>query len=213
VPAPKDFGLDPKTLKRLRGLKTPQKIQAFLDAMPINFEKDGDTIMSPVRALRAKKALCIEGALIAALALWVNGERPLVLDLRCGDYREDHVVALYRRGGRWGAISKTNHVTLRYRDPIYKTVRELAASYFHEFFMNDTRRKSLMDHSGAIDLRRWGTRWVNDEADMEWLVDGMNALPHYRLFPKANARLIRKADSMELRAAQIIEWEESDPRT
>jgi hypothetical protein len=213
VPAPNRFGLDPKTLKLLRGLNTPQKIQDFLDRLPINFEKGGDTIMSPVRALRAKKALCIEGALIAALALWVNGERPLILDLRCGDNREDHVVALYRRGGRWGAISKTNHVTLRWRDPVYKTVRELAASYFHEFFMNDTRRKSLKDHSGAIDLRRWGTRWVADEEDMEWLVDAMNARPHYRIFPRANARLIRKADHMEMRAAKIVEWKASDPRT
>jgi hypothetical protein len=212
VPATKFHGLTPKEIALLRRLRTPQKIQAFLDAMPINFEKNGDTIMSVRRSLRENKSLCIEGALIAAAALWVNGQKPLILDLRCGDKREDHVVALYRQGGRWGAISKTNHVTLRFRDPIYLSVRELAASYFHEFFMNDTRRKSLEDYA-AVDLRQFGGRWLTDEENMEWLVDAINEARHHRLFPKKSRRHIRKADDMEMRAAQIVEWLESDPRT
>lgn len=207
------LGLTKEELALLWPLTTPVKIQDFLDRLPINFEKEGDTIMSPRRVLREKKALCLEGAMLAAAALWLHGEPPLLLDLRCAEKREDHVVTLYRRGGRWGAISKTNHATLRFRDPIYLSVRELAASYFHEFFMNDTGRKSLIDHSGAFDLRRLGAAWVTAEEDLQAVVDALNRAPHYRLFPRANARFVRKADPMEMRAATITEWQESDPRT
>lgn len=209
---PARLGLTKREAAALRPLATPIKIQAFLDRLPINFEKRGDTIMSPRRALRERKALCIEGAMIAALALWLHGEPPLLLDLRCGDGREDHVVALYRRGGRWGALSKTNHATLGYRDPIYRDARELAASYFHEFFMNDTGKKSLEDYA-VFDLRTVDRSWVIAEENLEWLVDAINRAPHHRLYPKALARLIRKADKMERRIARITEWRRSDPRT
>src|SRR3989338_6552129 len=126
------FGLSKKELAIFKKLNTPIKIQDFLDKIPMNWEKKGETYFSPRRALEARKMHCLEGAIFAATALWLQGEKPLLLDLKAkGD--DDHVVALYRRNGYWGAISKTNHAALRFRDPVFKTLRELAVSYFHEY--------------------------------------------------------------------------------
>src|SRR5262245_46689 len=126
------LGLTRAEFHTLERLRTPERIQAFLNAMPANFEPEGDTVLSVREVLRQRRAHCIEGAMLAALALWIQGEPPLLFDLAAiRDY--DHVVTLFRRGGRWGAISKTNHLTLRYRDPVYRSLRELAMSYFHEY--------------------------------------------------------------------------------
>jgi hypothetical protein len=191
------------------------KIQDFIDAIPMNHEKRGDTHMSPRRVLTAKKAHCIEGALLAALALWLQGEPPLIMNLsaRMGRGDVDHVVALYRRGGRWGAISKTNHATIRFRDPVYRTPRELALSYFHEWFMNKNGEKTLECYSRPLDMRRFGTDWITAENELWNVADALSVLPHYYLVPKGNWRHVRRADSMELTAGRLIEWPESDPRT
>ena len=126
-----DLGLTPAEYRTLARLSTPPKIQAFLDAIPQNFEIGGQTCLPVREVLRQRRAMCIEGAMLAACALWVNGDPPLLFDLKAkGDY--DHVVAIYRRGGCWGALSKTNSVPLRGRDPVYRNLRELAMSYFHE---------------------------------------------------------------------------------
>ena len=121
--------------------------------------------MSPRRALREGKMHCFEGALLAATALWLRGEGPLLLDLKTKD-DFDHVVALYKKNDRWGAISKTNHATLRFRDPVYRTVRELAVSYFHEYFDNKSGKKTLRSYSRPLDLRTFGTNWITTEKDL-----------------------------------------------
>src|SRR3989344_4797858 len=132
-----------RTLKRLN---TPEKIQDFINRLPFNFEKRGETYMSVARSLKTGRIHCFEGALIAAAALWIQGERPLLLDLKPDKSDIDHVVALFRRNGFWGAISKTNHAVLRYREPVYKSIRELAMSYFHEYFLNNGK-KTLRSYS------------------------------------------------------------------
>ena len=106
------FGFNKEEMRILRSLDTPQKIQDFLETLRINFEPGGDTLMSPRVVLRERRAHCIEGALIAATALWMHGEKPLLLDLKALDIDYDHVVALYKKNGYWGAISKTNHAAL-----------------------------------------------------------------------------------------------------
>lgn len=206
------FGLNKKELAVLKKLSTPIKIQNFLDATPLNWEKRGETYLSPRRVLREKKMHCLEGALLAALALWLHGEPPLLLDLRTfGD--DDHVIALYKRNGYWGAISKTNHSTLRFRDPIYRTIRELALSYFHEYFDNRTGRKSLRSYSRPFDLKNLGTAWITSEDDLGYIADRIDQSPHFPIVPKENRALIRRADRMERRAGELIEWPRSDPRT
>ena len=205
--------LTPAELKTLCKLTTPIKIQNHLDSIPMNWEKDRETYFSPRKAMRMKKMHCMEGALFAAAALWVQGEKPLLMDLKTkGDI--DHVVALYRRNGCWGAISKTNHSTLRFRDPVYKTLRELALSYFHEYFRDKDGKKTLVSHSSKpFNLLQYGTKWITAEEDLDYIVEDIDAAPHKQLYPKKNQRLIRPADEMEKRAAKIIEWKRTDPRT
>lgn len=211
----KESGLTAKEYAALAKLSTPAKIQDFLDGIPMNWEKRGDTDFSPRQVLRQKKAHCLEGALLAAAALWMHGEAPLVMNLsaRMGRGDVDHVVALYRRGGRWGAISKTNHATIRFRDPVYKTLRELALSYFHEWFLNTTGEKTLECYSTPLDMRRFGTAWLTADDGVHFVADALADRAHRFLVPKGNWRYVRKADLMELAAGRLIEWKESDPRT
>ena len=217
-------GLTASEYKTLEHLTTPIKIQDFLDSLPMNWEKKGDTHMSPRRILREGKAHCIEGSLLAAAALWIHGEPPLIMNIspREGYGDDDHVVALYKRGGCYGAISKTNHASIRFRDPVYRTPRELVLSYFHEWFMNSTGEKILECYSKPLDLRRicapsgaekFNTEWITAEKNLWNIADALSVLPHYYLVPKGNWRYVRKADPMELKAGTLIEWPKSDKRT
>jgi len=145
------YGVD--EIKLFKRLDSPKKIQDFL-AFKIkhNPAKDGVECRSPRMVLRTGKAHCMEGALLAAAILEFNGDKPLLMDLRSTSDDLDHVVALFKQFGRWGAISKTNHAVLRYREPIHKTIRELALSYFHEYFL-DSGKKTLREYSAPVDLR------------------------------------------------------------
>lgn len=207
------FGLTKEELAVFKKLTTPIKIQDFLDSMPRNFEKHGTTCMSPRRVLREKKMHCIEGAFLAATALWLNGEKPLVMDLKATREDADHVITIYRRNGYFGAISKTNHIGLRWRDPVYKSARELAMSYFHEYLQDDNSHKTLRSFSNPIDLRKFGKKWITAEEDlidMAWKIDGVK---HFPIAPKKNIKLIRPTDKMECLANKLVEWKRSDPRT
>ncbi|MHB0865616.1 MAG: hypothetical protein ACYC1Y_01820 [Minisyncoccota bacterium] len=198
----------------LAELSTPVRIQDFLDALPMNFEKKGDTHRSPRAVLREQMAHCIEGALLAATALWIAGEPPLIMNLsaRMGRGDVDHVIALYKRGGYWGAVSKTNHAVLRFRDPIYRTPRELALSYFNEWFLLSSGEKTLECYSKPLDMRRFGFDWITSEKDLWQVADALSVAPHYDLVPKGNWRYVRKADPMELKAGSLTEWPKSDSR-
>ncbi len=208
----KESGLTKSEYQTLARLNTPIKIQDFLDTLPMNWEKKGDTHMSPRRVLAARKAHCIEGALLAALALWISGEKPLIMNIspRMNRGDDDHVVALYQRGGRWGAISKTNHATLRFRDPVYRTLRELVLSYFHEWFINSTGEKVLECYSRPLDMRTFGTDWMTSPKDLWEVADALSERKHYFIVPKGNWRYVRKADQMELKAGKLIEWNGAD---
>ncbi len=189
-----------------RRLKTPEKIQNYLDALRINFEKNGDTHRSPLRVVETREAHCIEAATFAAAALWFHGQPPLLLDLVAakGDY--DHVVALYKTNGYWGAIRKSNHATIRWRDPVYKTVRELALSYFHEWFPEKTGVRTLRSYSRPLNLKKFGRAWITSEEDLWFLDKALNDLPHYPIAPRKNLTTARLADPMELKAGSLLEW-------
>ena len=101
----------------------------------------------------------------------------------------DHVVTLYKRGGRYGAIGKTNHATIRFRDPVYRTPRELTLSYFHEWFLNTTGEKTLECYSKPLDMRRFGTEWITAEKDLWNVADALAERKHYFLVPKGNWKL------------------------
>lgn len=206
------FGLSKKEFATLKKLSTPEKIQDFLDRLPINHEKHGDTCLSPRQVLRERKALCIEGAMLAAAALWLHGEEPLLLDLTTLRHQDDHVVALYRKNGYWGAVSKTNHTTLRFRDPIYRTIRELALSYYHEYFAYDTGKKILKSYSGPFSLKRFGTEWITSEEDVWHIAEALDTVPHFLCVPEKNRRFIRKASMLERKAGRLVEWGKENQR-
>jgi hypothetical protein len=204
--------LSPAELKIFRRLSSPRRIQDFIDSLAINMELDARTYMSPRRVLASGQAHCVEGALLAAAALAFHGERPLLLDFQAAYHDEDHVVALFRVNRHWGAISKTNHPGLRYRDPIHHSVRGLAASYFHEYYLWDGR-KSLRHYSRPFDLSRYAPEsWVTADKDLDFLVHALDASPHAPIIPKGNLRRLRPASAFEIHASSAIEWSEDGRR-
>lgn len=199
--------LSPAEHKIFAKLTTPQKVQDYLDTLPINFELRGETYMSPRRVIREKTAHCFEGALLAAAALAYHGESPLLMDFRTTPTDEDHVVTLFRKDGLWGALSKTNHAILRYRDPLYRSPRELAMSYFHEYLEWDGR-KSLRTYSRPFNLTRFAPeRWVVAEEELIWLVDALDDSRHFPIAPRKNLRQLRRASKIELKAMKVVEWQ------
>ncbi len=196
-----------KEFKIFKKINTPIKIQDFLDKMPMNFEKQGDTIRSPLFVLRKKQAHCIEGAMLAAAILWYHNEKPLLLDLGTTDEDFDHVVAPFKRKNYWGAISKTNHAVLRYRDPVYKSVRELAMSYFNEYFL-DNRKKSMRNYSVPLDLRKFGKDWLISEKNQWHIERALYNIKHFKILRPGMAKWLRLADKFELKADSITEWPE-----
>ncbi len=201
-----NYGLSPEELRIMKRLKTPAAIQDFINAIPMNFQRGKATCLSPRRVLRENTAQCVEGALLAAAILHLHGWKPLVMDLKSVAYDYDHVVAVFRTDGCWGAISKTNHGVLRYREPVYRTLRELAMSYFHEYFMNDGE-KTLRSHSGAIDLSRFDRRgWMTAEDDLWDVYSHLDDVRHYPMLTKKQIRNLRPAEKIERTMGKIMEW-------
>jgi hypothetical protein len=200
-----DLGLTPGEFAILRRLDTPEKIQRFLFRLGQNFELDGDSCR-PVRGvLETRRAHCIEGAMLAACALWVHGEPPLLLDMRAvRDF--DHVVALFRRHGRWGAISKTNGIGLRSRDPVYGSLRELAMSYFHEY-TNRRDHKTLREYSVPFDLRRIDAGvWVSGRKNAWAVAEALDEIRHFKLVDGRHLRAVTRRDPFERRASGLLQY-------
>ena len=207
------FALTKKEESLFRKLSTPSRIQDFLNTIPINFEKKGRTFYSPRMVLERKKAHCVEGALFAAAVLWYHGHTPLLLDLVPIRPDHGHTVALFRKNGFWGAVSKTNHAVLRYRDPVYKTPRELVMSYFHEVFFDTNGVKTLRSYSHPLNLARFGTKWITAVKEPWYLNDALDKARHFPFIPRKNTRLVRPADPVERAAGSITEWKKNDSRT
>jgi hypothetical protein len=197
--------LSPKEHTVFKKLNTPKAIQNYLDRFPINFELAGETIYSPRRSLRNCKAHCVEGALLAAASLAYHGKPALLMDIQTAAYDDDHVVALFKQNGCWGAISKTNHTILRWRDPVYTTVRELAMSYFHEYIINDGR-KTMRAFSKPFDLTAYAPTWVTEEDDLVDLVVALDDSPHTPVASPHALRTLRPAQRIETRILAITEW-------
>jgi hypothetical protein len=201
-----DLGLTPPEFAVLERLDTPRKIQDFVYSLKQNFELAGETCATVREVLRTRRAHCIEGAMLAACAFWVHGERPLLLDMRAvHDF--DHVVALYRRHQHWGAISKTNGIFLRSRDPVYRSLRELAMSYFHEY-ANRRSHKTLREYSLPFDLRRLDPAvWVSGEQGAWEVAAALDELRHFPLVEgRRHLRLVSRRDPFEQRAGALSQY-------
>lgn len=194
-------------------LSSPSKIQDYLDSLPINFELREETYFSPREVIRQKTAHCMEGALLAAAAIAFHGGKPYLLDLQTAADDDDHVVALFQKDGAWGAISKTNHAILRYRDPIYRTPRELAMSYFHEYFLEKNGKKTLRAYSAPFDLTRFAPeKWVTTDEDLGWLAGELDWSRHFPVAPQSVLRTLRHAARIERRAIALTEWNKRGKR-
>ena len=189
----------------LRRLSAPAGVQDFLDRIPINKERHGETCMSPLLSLRRNRAHCLEGALLAALALWIQGRPPLLMDLKTTTDDVDHVVALFENRGHWGAITKTNHGVLRYREPMFRDLRELAASYFHEYSLPNGK-KTLRSFSAPYDLRAYRGDWVTDTDPLWPLERAIDRAPHTRLLTRRQIAGLRRADAIEIEVGKLTEW-------
>lgn len=199
--------LTPAEQKLFAKLSTPNKIQDYLDATPNNVLNSNEhTMRSPRRVIRDRKAHCMEGAMLAAAALAYHGRPPILLGLEAtaGDY--DHIVALFKEGGRWGAISKTNYPVLRWRDPVYISVRELVMSYFHEYFL-DSGRKTLRRYSAPFNIQKYDpVKWLTTEEDVDWLAEELGAVRHFPIAPPSVIKKLRKASKIEVETTVTREW-------
>ena len=198
--------LTPAERRVFARLDTPQKIQTFIEKLPPNFELKGETTMAPRRMLQTRTAHCAEAAIFAAATLIYHGKPAWLIDLRALPNDQDHIVTLFRERGLWGAISKTNHAVLRWRDPIYRSPRELAMTYAHEYNL-DGGKKSLMTYSRPFSLARYApARWVTAPEELDWLLQTLDDSPHLPLAPKRALQQRRRMTRVELKSQDVTEW-------
>jgi len=198
---------DIPAFKVFEKLTTPAKVQDFLNTLPINFETEGSTCKSPLAVLHTGNAHCLEGAMLGAAALWYNGRPPLLLDLETASNDESHVVALYKEKGYWGAVSKTNHAVLRFRDPVYRTIRELALSYFNEYFLHSGKKTLRAFSKQPLDLLDFEDEWLTAEYPVWGIHDELVSASHEKIGPDEIMKNLRSADAIEIKAGKLIEWE------
>jgi hypothetical protein len=180
-------------------LKTPQGIQKYLDALPYNLDL---TAASPRKVLRDRTASCLEGAIFAAAALRVLGFPPLIFDLEA-DRDTDHVIAIFRQRGLWGAIAKSNFTGCRYREPVHRTLRELALSYFNTYF-NLRFERTLRRYSRPVNLRRFDRRhWMTSDKPIWFIAEHLCEIPHTALFPEAVAKNLTRVDARTAKAEMV----------
>ncbi|TMD87317.1 MAG: hypothetical protein E6I78_02915 [Chloroflexi bacterium] len=185
-----------------RRLDAPAKIQRFLDEIPYNIEADGETFRSPRRVLADGTANCIEGAVLAAAALRVQGEPPLIMDLTAVR-DEDHVIAVFRSRSLWGAIATSKFTGLRYREPVYRTLRELAMSYFEQYF-NLAGERTLRGYGRPVNLARFDRlRWMTSAEALWPIAAHLERIPHIPLLPATAARRLTSLGP-DLRAAGLL---------
>jgi len=199
------FRFTKKEESLVKKLNTPAKVQDFLNVLKFNFEKEGETLKSPLATLRAKNAHCLEGALLGAYILSLHGFTPYVVHLKASREDYDHVIAPFKVGGFWGALSKTNHAVLRYREPIYKNLHELVMSYFHEYFL-DNGVKTLRKYSGLLNLNTFEQGWEREDGNLWGIDEELDKIKHYDILPRGTLGKLRKADKVEIRAGKIVEF-------
>ena len=192
-------GFTPSELRRLRALKTPAGIQRFLDEMPYHL---AGTAWSPRRVLQEETAHCLEGATFGAAALRALGFPPLIVDLEA-DQDTDHVIAVFKSRGHWGAIAKSNFVGCRYREPVYRTLRELALSYFNIYF-NLRGERTLRRYSRPVNLARFDRRhWMTSEKDIWYIAEYLVDIPHTRLLQRGLEKHLTRVDPRTWKSEMI----------
>ena len=183
-------------LRKLRSLKDPHGIQKFLNAQPYHL---ADTAWSPRRVLNENTSHCFEGALFAAAALRVIGYPPLIIDLEA-EHDTDHVIAVYKQRELWGSIANSNYTGCRYREPVYRTLRELVMSYFDVYF-NQRGERTLRTFSNPVDLSRFDKQnWTTTDQPLWFIAEYLFTIRHFKLLPPGMAKRLHRLDDRSFRA-------------
>jgi hypothetical protein len=183
----------------LRRLATPEKIQAFLDGLTYRAE---DEAVCPRNVIEEGRAHCYDGALLAAAALRHHGHPPALLDLRAVR-DDDHVLAVYRVDGHFGAVAKSNYAGLRFREPVFRTLRELVLSYFEAYF-NTEGEKTLREYSGLLTLRQFDRLgWEFRDEPIPYISERLDALRHHRVLTRSQERRLARVDARSLAAGTL----------
>ena len=148
---------------------------------------------------------------MAYLALKINKQNCWLVDLKTTKEDFEHVLCVFKKSNKWGAISKTNHAVLRYREPVYNSIRELVMSYFHEY-TDKKGRKTLRSFSVPVSLKRFGWDWVIDEKNLWEIHDYLDKVKHFPILDRKQIAGLRKADKIEREAGNIIEWKKQGVR-
>jgi len=196
---PAEAGWTKTELKLLDTLDEPIKVQRYLD--DIGYDAKDDT-RSPRYVMKEREAHCFEGALFAAACLSRMGHPPLILDLEAVN-DDDHVIAVFKEEGRWGAVAKSNFTTLRFREPVYRSLRELAMSYFDLYF-NTILEKTLREYSLPLNLDRYASEhWMTTDRDLEFIGDDLAKVRHLPLISKGMAGRLQKVGPYLLEAGLL----------
>ena len=185
-----DYGFTAAELRQIRALKDPHGIQRFLNETPYHVAR---TAWSPRRVLHERTSHCLEGAIFGAAALRVLGWPPLILDLEA-ENDTDHVIAVFRVRGHWGAIANSNFAGCRYREPVHRTLRELAISYFDDYF-NLRAERTLRTFSRPVDLSRFDhLGWMTDEKDVWYIPEYLCGISHTELLTPWQRKNLNRLD-------------------
>jgi hypothetical protein len=188
----------------LKTLDTPDKVQGFLDSLEYNPKYE---CRSPRYVIKTRTAHCFEGALIAASALRNIGFPPLVVDMKAYN-DDDHVIAVFKTDNHWGAVAKSNFTTLRFREPVYRSLRELVMSYF-DFYFNIDGNKSLRSYSTPLNLTVYDSQnWMTTVEDLEFIGDKLEQMRHFPVVSEKMIKNLSKASDMMLRAGMLGSNEE-----
>lgn len=204
----KKIGLNSKEIKIFEKYNTPSRIQDFINSIPMRNDNLEPIVLSPREALLSNQLSCIEGAMLATVMLTYHGYKSYLLDLKVDTKNNkdcDHVVALFKIDKHFGAISKTTHAVLRYREPVYASPRELAMSYFHEYFL-DNGKKTLRSFSKPFDImKKYGIGWITEKKDLYKIACDLDDSSHTKILTPKTLRGLRKADFIEIKAGKIKE--------
>jgi len=205
-----DFGFSSGEARLLSRLRTPILVQRYLDSINYNLGRR-EACLSPRMVLRNGRANCIEGAIFAAAALRFRGHPPLVVDLTAVR-DDDHVIAVFKRFGHWGAVAKSKYTGLRYREPIHRSIRELALSYFEDYF-NPAGEKTLRGFSAPVNLSMFDdANWMTTEKSVFFIAEHLVGVRHRNLLTRSMIRdlsrlatIQREAGELEMRRARLAQ--------
>jgi hypothetical protein len=200
----RDFGFSAGERAMLSKLDSPAKIQDYVDGLKYNLEKKGETYYSPRNVMAHNEANCLEGAIFAAAALRFQGFPPLLIDLVASKDDSDHVLAVFRRRGRWGAIGKSKYTFFTYREPVYRTIRELALSYF-DLYYNVFGKKTMRSFSKApLNLARFDAKsWMTRERGIGFIATFLDRIPHEKIVARGMARNFRSVTPLDREAGEL----------